>query len=572
LLVRQQLAATSNARPIASLQSRLADKDHKVDKVMPIQSPSPASDDSEEARAFLQARVALFWKVLFFFFLFANVLGVLGAVRKPGVDFLITSALTAVAGSCWWLSARGQRSKRFSRRLEAGGLLFTVTGGAFLNRFVLAGFLQEHSLVSKDAVLMADGLVWMLGQGGTALKLAIRAALIPSSPRRTAALTSALGVPILVVSTLLVPTGSFGLAFRSGDSGAHPWLPLLATMMWSFAVVTSTVISWVIYGLRVEVQKARRLGQYVLERKIGEGGMGQVYRAHHGMMRRPTALKLLHGDRVGERQLHRFEREVQLTARLTHPNTITIFDYGRTSDGVFYYAMELLDGANLQRIVGVGGPQSPGRVVRILTMACGALAEAHGIGLIHRDIKPANIALCTQGGESDVVKVLDFGLVKELAVDREVELTAANSLIGTPQYMAPESMLAPESVDARTDVYSLGAVAYFLLAGEDVFTGSSVLEVCAQHLHERPKALSSRGVVVPEKLEALVLACLEKDPARRPQSAAELRRQLEACNVEEWSTQSARNWWLEHQAELDSPAVESGERVKTLAVDAARVA
>ena len=171
--------------------------------------------------------------------------------------------------------------------------------------------------------------------------------------------------------------------------------------------------------------------------------MGEVYRARHGMMRRPSAIKLLRPDRAGEVNLSRFEREVQLTARLTHPNTITIFDYGRTHDGVFYYAMELLDGATLQRIVAVDGAQPAGRVVRILAMACGALTEAHAIGLIHRDIKPANIMLCTQGGERDVVKLLDFGLVKELEVDRDVKLTGASTVVGTPQYMAPESILDP---------------------------------------------------------------------------------------------------------------------------------
>ena len=179
--------------------------------------------------------------------------------------------------------------------------------------------------------------------------------------------------------------------------------------------------------------------------------MGEVYRARHGMMRRPTAIKLLRPDQGGEVNLARFEREVQLTARLTHPNTITIFDYGRTHDGVFYYAMELLDGATLQRIVAEGGAQPPGRVVRILSMVCGALAEAHAIGLMHRDIKPANIMLCTQGGERDVVKLLDFGLVKEFKVGRDVKLTGESVVIGTPQYMAPECILNPDSwTPART--------------------------------------------------------------------------------------------------------------------------
>jgi serine/threonine protein kinase len=207
--------------------------------------------------------------------------------------------------------------------------------------------------------------------------------------------------------------------------------------------------------------------------------------------------------------------------------------------------------------------------VRILAMACGALAEAHSLGLIHRDIKPANIVLCSQGGERDVVKILDFGLVKELEVERDLALTAENSVLGTPQYMAPECLLAPKFVDARTDIYALGAVAYFLLAGEDVFTGSSVLEVCSRHLHERPRPLTERGVVVPAELEALVLACLEKDPARRPASALELRRQLEACSVEGWDAEQARNWWHQHEAALELEAPQSPEQSSALTVNLA---
>jgi len=340
-------------------------------------------------------------------------------------------------------------------------------------------------------------------------------------------------------------------------------------MLWGYVIATCTVISWVIYGLRVEVREARRLGQYVLEKKIGEGGMGEVYRARHGMMRRPSALKLMREDKAAPATLLRFEREVQLTSRLTHPNTITIFDYGRTHDGVFYYAMELLNGATLQRIVEVDGAQAPGRVVRILTMACGALAEAHGIGLIHRDIKPANIMLCKQGGERDVVKLLDFGLVKELAVDGDAKLTGASTLTGTPQYMAPESILAPDSADARTDIYALGAVAYYLLAGGVVFNGMSIVEVCSQHIHQKPEPLSARGVVISAELEAVVLACLEKDPDHRPQSAGELRRQLEACVVEPWDSAGAGAWWREHKAELCGDAAPVLGEPRTIAVEGA---
>jgi serine/threonine-protein kinase len=374
-----------------------------------------------------------------------------------------------------------------------------------------------------------------------------------------------------VVSTLFVQVpGVHRLAWRTADSAAYPWLPMTAAMLWGYVLLTCTVITRVIYGLRAEVREARRLGQYVLEKKIGEGGMGEVYRASHGMMRRPSALKLMRGDGAGAGSLLRFEREVQLTARLTHPNTITIFDYGRTHDGVFYYAMELLDGATLQRIVSVDGPQPAGRVMRILTMACGALSEAHAIGLIHRDIKPANIMLCMQGGERDVVKLLDFGLVKELEVTGDEKLTGTSTLTGTPQYMAPEAILDPDSVDARTDIYALGTVAYFLLAGSDVFKGNSIVEICSNHVHQTPDPFSKRGVVVPPDLEAVVLACLEKKPDRRPVSASELRARLEACDVEPWDSANAQAWWRDHQAELDGDALRSTDAPRTIAVDATR--
>jgi len=535
---------------------------------MSIPRPSSKSENGEEERALLQTRVALFWKVMFFIILLGSGLGAVGAVKKPGTDLLLTLATTAQAGVFWWLCQRGVRSIRFSRAMETGGLLMSAAIGALLARYLFAGFARDRSVVGGQSAVMADAYISMIQLGSMAMQMAIRAALIPSRPRRTITLTALFGIPMIVVNSALVPTADDGFALRGLQAGAYPWLPSNMVLLWGFAIITCTVISWVIYGLRAEVREARRLGQYVLEEKLGEGGMGVVYRARHGMMRRPTAIKLLPVDRSGALDLRRFEREVQLTARLTHPNTITIFDYGRTQDGVFYYAMELLDGATLERIVSVDGPQAPGRVVRILKMVCGALTEAHDIGLIHRDIKPANIMLCTQGGERDVVKLLDFGLVKEFAVERDDGLTGASAIVGTPRYLAPEAIRAPDAVDVRSDIYSLGAVAYYLLAGRDVFEGGSIVEICAQHLHQQPEPLSARGVAIPAALEAVVLACLEKSPARRPQSAAELSQRLEACPVEPWNSARARAWWVEHQAQLDDPAVQSAPPATSMAVDA----
>lgn len=536
---------------------------------MPIQKTPPISENSEEERAFIQARVALFWKVLFFILLLGSGLGVIGAVARPGADLLLTLASTANAGLIWWLCSRGDRSIRFSRLAEIGGLMVISTLSAVLGRYLLASFASDRAITSAEGLVTADGYIAMMQIAGMAMLMAIRAALIPSPPRRTIIVTVLFAAPTVIGTSLLVPGANGGLAWRPSDSMAFPWLPTNAVIMWGFAIVASTVISWVIYGLRTQVREARRLGQYVLERKLGEGGMGEVYRARHGLMRRPSAIKLMRADLAGDIHLRRFEREVQLTARLTHPNTITIFDYGRTHDGVFYYAMELLDGATLRRIVAVDGPQPPGRVARIIGMVCGALTEAHTIGLIHRDIKPANIMLCTQGGEHDVVKLLDFGLVKEFEVEGDVNLTGANSIIGTPKYMAPESILDPNAADARSDLYALGAVAYYLLAGSDVFTGKSTLEVCTQHLHQQPQPLSMRGVTVPADLEALVLSCLSKDPNQRPQSAAELRRRIDACSVEPWDSDKARAWWAAHKAELDDDGETNAGDARTIAVDGA---
>jgi serine/threonine-protein kinase len=316
--------------------------------------------------------------------------------------------------------------------------------------------------------------------------------------------------------------------------------------------VVCVAITRVIYGLRREVRRARQLGQYTLEEKLGEGGMGTVYRARHAMMRRPTAVKLLPPDKAGEANLARFEREVQLTAQLTHPNTITIFDYGRTPDGVFYYAMELLDGATLDDVVRLDGAQPPGRVLKVLAEVASALEEAHGVDFIHRDIKPANIILCSQGGKPDVAKLVDFGLVKDLAGADGVELTSTEAITGTPLYLSPEALNAPEKVDARSDIYALGAVGYFLLTGEHVFTGHTLVEVCGHHLHTEPEPPSQRlGQPVPADLETVLLSCLAKEASDRPQSASELLARVHSCaSWGEWNGGQARSWWRENGESL----------------------
>ncbi|MET0618763.1 MAG: serine/threonine-protein kinase, partial [Thermoanaerobaculia bacterium] len=251
--------------------------------------------------------------------------------------------------------------------------------------------------------------------------------------------------------------------------------------------------------------------------------------------------------RAGEDSLKRFEREVQQTARLTNPHTVSIYDYGRTPDGLFYYVMEYLDGIDLEDLVRESGPTAPGRAVRILRQACAALAEAHGIGLIHRDIKPANIFLCERGGIPDIAKVLDFGLVREITASADPRLTAENVVHGTPQYLAPEAIRNADSIDARSDLYALGAVGYFLLTGTPVFSGRGSLEVIHHHLQTPPEPLSKRlGKAIPPKLEAVIMACLAKNPDDRPESARALAKALHDCDdVPAWDELDARRYWQE---------------------------
>jgi serine/threonine-protein kinase len=383
--------------------------------------------------------------------------------------------------------------------------------------------------------------------------LVLRAALVPSRPRFTAMVGLVCSLPILAGGYVQL------LGTPMPNEFMTPGVIVIALAAWCcVATAATTVVSRVIYGLVTQVRDAQHLGRYTLGAKIGEGGMGEVYRAEHAMLRRPTAVKLLLPGKVSASSIERFEREVQLTSRLSHPNTIAIYDYGRTPEGIFYYAMEYLDGLSLESLIASDGIQPAGRVVHILLQAAGALAEAHGFGLIHRDIKPANIMLCERGGMPDVVKVVDFGLVKNLdAADGDVALTNTNALTGTPLYLAPESITRPDKIDARIDIYALGAVGYFLITGTPPFTGHNVVEIAGHHLHTTPEAPSIRlGRAVPPKLDALLVACLAKDPDARPDDAQALLTALLDCEIESpWSGADARAWWTNwHRANTDEAA------------------
>ena len=472
----------------------------------------------EETRALLQTRLMAVFGVQSlvscFYALSHFIVALLPSAEKqtsllvPGVTLAIGAGLGLVALRC-------RLRDRSSFELRTLDVLATVA-----TCWLIAGSLT--SVAPRNEASLSIVL-------GTTYVLLARAVFLPSSGWRTLGIALLSLIPAGVVATRL-RLDAFGLWERP-EAWAHE-----ASLVYRNLAVTAflaSLASHVIYGLRQRVRESARIGQYLLREKIGEGGMGAVYRATHAMLRRDTAVKVLLPSRVGELSVARFEREVKLTAQLTHPSTVAIFDYGRTPDGVFYYAMEYLEGGDLERLVEYAGPLPPGRVVWIVDQLCRALAEAHALGLIHRDVKPNNVLLCERGGEGDVSKILDFGLVKNLRAQEDAARTHEGALTGTPLYLSPESISEPEKVDARSDIYSLGALAYYLLVGAPPFEGKSIVEVCAAHLLSPAPPPSTRRQGVPPGLDAAISRCLEKRPEDRFEGALALRAALVACPLEE---------------------------------------
>jgi serine/threonine-protein kinase len=292
-------------------------------------------------------------------------------------------------------------------------------------------------------------------------------------------------------------------------------------------------------------RRAEQIGQYALKRKLGEGGMGEVWLAEHGLLKRPCAVKFIRPELAGHpATAARFAREVQAVTGLTHLNTVRVYDYGRSEDGSFYYVMEYLDGPTLEELVRQAGPLPPARVVYLLRQLCGALTEAHAAGLVHRDLKPGNVIVAALGGQRDVGKLLDFGLVQDLSADDDGRLTRTGTVLGTPAYMPPEQAAGESAVDARGDVYGLGAVAFFALAGRPPFLGKTLGQLLAAHRSEPPPPLADFRPEVPADLAAVVARCLAKEPAGRFQSAADLgRAQAQCACAADWSAELAAAWW-----------------------------
>jgi serine/threonine-protein kinase len=309
--------------------------------------------------------------------------------------------------------------------------------------------------------------------------------------------------------------------------------------------------------LGTEVTRARELGSYRLENRLGQGGMGEVWRANHRLLARPAAIKLIRSTvarGISDDMRRRFEREAQVIARLRSPHTVTLFDFGVTDEGSFYYVMELLDGVDADTLIKRFGPIPAGRVVHVLRQICHSLSEADSCGLVHRDIKPANIFLCRYGEDLDFVKVLDFGIAKavhESSPEEQTAITIPNVIQGTPAFIAPEQALGSRDVDTRADIYSTGCVAYWLLTGQLVFTADTPMQLLLAHVQTPPPAPSSRTEnPIPSDLEGLVLSCLAKDPEQRPRSPRDLLLRLDGLVLPQpWNEARAREWWKMHLSE-----------------------
>jgi eukaryotic-like serine/threonine-protein kinase len=434
------------------------------------------------------------------------------------------------------------RSERFSLPTVMNlGLLFEITSSYAI---ASAEFGDPQGLETHRGFL---GLSWV------AVWVLLFTVVVPTPPRRAvlAALASVSSVPVII--GLLIVSGGTSVRVNPAQFFFGLVFPYL------LVVAMAYVGARVVYQLGTEVRRARELGSYRLEEKLGEGGMGEVWRARHRMLTRPAAIKLIRPAAVGDGHarasaevMRRFQREAEVIARLRSPHTVELFDFGMADDGAFYYVMELLDGLDTDSLLRRFGPIPPERAIYLLRQICHSLSEAQSCGLVHRDIKPANIYLCRYGEEYDFVKVLDFGIVGAVS-DAEAGSpvqTQENVVRGTPAFIAPEqAMGAP--VDWRADIYATGCVAYWLLTGKYVFTADTSMGLLMQHVQARPAPPSTRtDQPIPAALDELVLSCLAKDPGERPQTARELSGRLaEIEGASGWTQERARSWWAAHPPE-----------------------
>lgn len=505
-----------------------------------MRTVTPEADEGRERLGWASLQMAMATLVIYALYCLSHTPDHLAALLGGGpaagplllpVDHL--AANTLVAGSLGvFLLARGRKIP--AARVDDVGLLYFVAVALLISLFE-QWQPRPHSLAQM-------GFPWVC------LWIVLYPMVVPLRGGKflLAALVAAGGAPM----ALMLSVAIHGSGLPSATSLA--WLIVPAALAAALAVYPTPFI----HRLETEAARARELGSYQLVALLGEGGMGEVWKAHHRLLAREAAIKLIHPELLGGRDpatrqlaLQRFEREAEITASLRSPNTVQVYDFGVTEDGSLYTVMELLEGVDLQTLIEEHGPLPPGRVIHFMTQACASLAEAHAHGLIHRDIKPANLVTCRYGLDVDLLKVLDFGLVRAPTDSTATveKLTAEGVTLGTPATMAPELIRGEADYDHRIDLYALGCVGHYLLTGRHVFEGENAMTVLLRHLDQDPARPSDIGVPVPSALERILLTCLEKDPARRPADAHALRQALEGLTVPEpWSEGQARDWWDRH--------------------------
>ena len=450
----------------------------------------------------------------------------------PGSQLLWLAGVVASLGislSVAWIASREMLAPE---KILDLGLLFEVLGGL--------------SLALSNHVVPYQAGVMFRGWTGVAVWILVYPLVIPNTRTK-----------VIAVTLLTAAMDPLGLALHTAAGAPQP--PSEAYWMFFPTLVAAGIaifIHRIVYQITLEAGKGLEMGSYHLEELLGRGGMGEVWRASHRMLARSSAVKLIRPDSLGSGSAEvfkRFEREAQATAALRSPHTVEIYDFGTTEGGTFYYVMELLEGYDSETLVLTHGALAPERAIHILRQVCKSLMEAHERGMVHRDIKPANIYVCRYGLEYDFVKVLDFGLVKSnLPIGgHNSALTAAGVVAGTAEYISPEMARGGELVDARADIYALGCVAYWLLSGKLVFEGATPMEILIEHVKTRPTPLSQKAAqAIPARLEEIVMACLQKDPENRPQSARELEKMLASVPLASaWTDDNAGTWWREHPPE-----------------------
>jgi hypothetical protein len=509
---------------------------------------------SREIESLLRRRLRLAAPIMLVGFGLFLVRNLFAPPETPGLDRAahlfhagVVAVVAAVAAVVW------SRRPLPSRWLRAQELVLFGVAAAF---FAWLDFTVFHGdKVLRLAAAGHEPIVVRFAAGPTTYRwvalIILYGTFIPNTWRRCAVLVGVLDcVPLLLLG---------GLALGDDPSGLYPanLLPDVGIML----LVASAIAVFGSYKIRELHEKAfeaQKLGRYRLQKLLGAGGMGEVYLAEHLLLRRPCAIKLIRPAQAGDpKTLRRFEREVQTTATLTHPNTVEIYDYGHTEDGTFYYVMEYLPGLSLDDLVERHGPVPPERAVHLLRQVCQALREAHAVGLIHRDIKPGNIIACERGKVYDVAKLLDFGLVRHAVLgDWDARLTAEGVVSGSPGYLSPEQALGKPEVDARCDLYSLGGVAYHLVTGRLPFERPTLMEMLLAHARDPVVPVREVRADVPADLAAVIMRCLEKDPGQRFPDAESLEKALAACQCAgRWTQDRAAEWWRKQARELPASSL-----------------